>query len=129
MTGVRLQVMTRDELKEVLDEGFTALRTEFQTEIAKLAPAPEEPEVEPAVKAEDVDAKIVAALEPIVTEVEGLKEIAEKTLDKLEALSKRSVVKRSLEGQEGDGGEPQELGLGDAIKAALAKPGQKVELK
>lgn len=125
--------MTRDEFQEVLGEALKGLRSEIEVQIAALKSEGEiEPASEPAVKAEDVEGLgekldgIGEAIIELTGAVEGTQDALSKTLDRIEALEKRSVTKRSLSSQEGEEGDKSEPTLKDAIGAALR--GGKVEL-
>ena len=124
--------MTRDELQEVFGEALSTLKVEIDAKIdAVLGAFPDG-----VVKSEELDAvrelaegfqvKLEEALAPIAEALEGTQEALSKALDRVEAIEKRSVTKRSLEGQDNEDGTRSEPTLKSAVLAALR--GEKVEL-
>jgi hypothetical protein len=130
--------MTPEEVNEQINAALAPL-TEKLDEISKsaeAAPATEgaastEPEATPAAEVALTDAQIEqvtkAVAEAIKSETEPLYEVAEKTLDRIEALEKRSGVRKSLEGQEtqaaAEGETETKPTVEDAILKALRNPG------
>jgi hypothetical protein len=135
--------MTKEELQGIFAEALAGPMAELNGRIDALeARVPAESTEDPATKEEGTDADLAGikdALELIGTKMdelaaadESLGEVAEKVLDRVEALEKRSISRTSLEGQETDeDGKVVKVApkLSDAIGAALKNPGQAVTIR
>jgi len=134
--------MTKEELQGIFAEALAGPMAELNGRIDAL-----EARV-PAAAADDTEkneadaadlAGIKEALELIGTKMDELSgaqdtlgEVAEKALDRIEALEKRSVTKTSIDAQEtdADGNVVKRAPkLSDAIGAALKNPGQAVTIR
>ena len=73
----------------------------------------------------DILSKVEAAMAPVTETMDGFSEVIDAVLDRVEGLAKRAVIKRSIEGNEVEGGDEKPT-LKSAMVAALH--GQKVEL-
>jgi len=136
-----IEGMTREEFQAVLDESLMAFREEVKSEITKavdaIKPAPvadgDDGEDGAVTKADldaistDISAKLEAALTPITETVDGLSEVVDKVLDRMEGLAKRAVIKRSIDAQDGEEDDTDKRSpLQKAMVAALQ--GRKVEV-
>jgi hypothetical protein len=134
--------MTKEELQGIFADALAGPMAELNGRIDALearVPA-ESTEDAPKNETDGADlAGIKEAIELIGSKVdeltaadEQLGEVAEKTLDRIEALEKRSITKTSIDAQEtdADGNVVKRAPkLSDAIGAALKSPGQAVTIR
>lgn len=134
--------MTKEELQGIFADALAGPMAELNGRIDALEARVPAEQTEDAPKDEGAAADIAGikeALELIGTKMdelatndEQLGEVAEKALDRLEALEKRSITKTSIDAQETDADGnivKRAPKLSDAIGAALKNPGTAVTIR